>query len=204
MHSKAQHSAWSLPFALCLVLLSQTEGSAATIINFDGLSDSEIVTNQFAGLTFSNTTALTAGVSLNEFEFPPRSDFNVVMDDGGAISILFNSPVLSVSGYFTYLSSLTFTAFDSGATQVGQTTSLFSSNLVLSGDPGSSANELLTVSFAGGISSVTISGDPMGGSFTLDDLRVEPLATTVPEPSSTLLFISGVLAVGVLRHFKTI
>ena len=125
MHSK--RSAWPLPFALCLVLFSQTEGSAATIINFDGLSDGEIVTTQFAGLTFSNTTTLTAGVSLNEFEFPPRSDFNVATDDGGAISILFISPVLSVSGYFTYLSSLTFTAFDSGANQVRQVVSLFGS-----------------------------------------------------------------------------
>ena len=202
MHSK--HSTWPLPFALCLVLFSQTEGSAATIINFDGLSDSEIVTNQFAGLTFANATALTAGVSLNEFEFPPRSDFNVVTDDGGAISILFSSPVLSVSGYFTYLRSLTFTAFDSGANQVGQTTSLFGSNLALSGDPGSSPNELLALSFAGGISRITISGDPLGGSFVLDDVTVEPLATTVPEPSSALLFISGVLAVGALRTFLKI
>jgi len=199
MHSK--DSVWSLTFALCLVLFGQTEGSAATIINFDSLSDSEILTNQFAGLTFSNATALTSGVSLNEFEFPPRSNFNVVTDDGGAIAILFSSPVLSVSGYFTYLSSLTFTAFDSGANQVGQTTSLFGSNLVLSGDPGSSPNELLALSFAGGISSVSISGDPLGGSFVLDDVTVEPLATTVPEPNSTLLCISGVLAVGALRTF---
>ncbi|MBX9660407.1 MAG: hypothetical protein K2X00_17755 [Nitrospiraceae bacterium] len=203
MHSK--RNAWYVPFALCLVLLSQTEGSAATIINFDGLSDSENVTSQFAGLTFSNTTALTSGVSLNEFEFPPRSDFTVVTDDGGVISILFSSPVLSVSGYFTYLTRLNLTAFDSGNNQVGQVVSLFGSNLVLSGDPGSSANELLAVSFAEGIARVTISGDPLGGSFVFDDLTVEPLATTVPEPSSALLFISGVLAVGVLRTlFKII
>ena len=42
---------------------------ATTIIDFETLSDADPVTNQFTGLTFTNTTAITAGISLNEFEF---------------------------------------------------------------------------------------------------------------------------------------
>jgi hypothetical protein len=60
----------------------------ASIINFEtfldgsAIPDSTNITNQFPGLTFSNTTVITAGMSLNEFEFPPHSGVNAVFDDG--------------------------------------------------------------------------------------------------------------------------
>jgi hypothetical protein len=38
-------------------------------IDFEGLTDSTAVTTQYSGLIFINATILTAGVSLNEFEF---------------------------------------------------------------------------------------------------------------------------------------
>jgi hypothetical protein len=166
------------------------QARAAVVIDFDSLNDGDIVTTQFSGVTFQNTVALTAGISLNEFEFPPRSGFNVVSDNGGPITIAFATPVLSFSGYFTYLVPLTLTAFDAGNSQVGQTVSVFSNNLALSGDSGSSPNELLSVAFAGGISSVTIAGDPFGGSFTLDDATFDPAAAEVPEPG-TLSFLTA-------------
>src|SRR5580700_6502590 len=58
---------------------------------FDGTS----ITTQFPGLTFTNTTVISAGISLNEFEFPPHSGSNVAFDDGGPITIAFTNPVLS-------------------------------------------------------------------------------------------------------------
>ena len=145
---------------------------------------------------------LTAGISLNEFEFPPCSGVNVASDNGGPISIFFDSPVLAVAGYFTYAVPLTLTAFDAGNNQVGQAFSLFASNLALSGDAGSSPNESLSISFSGGISSVTITGDPAGGSFTLEDAAY---TSTVPEPSSILLFLTaaGVLAARKSLYDKT-
>jgi hypothetical protein len=42
----------------------------ATLINFEGFSDSTAITNQYSGLVFSDAIILTAGFSLNEFEFP--------------------------------------------------------------------------------------------------------------------------------------
>lgn len=191
---------WTLQLLACLILFSQTQAATATVLNFDGLSDGDIVTSQFAGVTFSNTIVLTAGISLNEFEFPPHSNFNVVSDNGGAISISFASPTSAFGGYFTYTVPLTLRAFNSASTQVGQAVSLFGNNLALSGEPGSSPNELLQVISATGIARVTITGDPLEGSFVLDDATFELLATGVPEPGTGyLLLTAGAMAFVWLR-----
>ena len=155
------------------------------------IADSTSITTQFPGLTFTSTTVITAGISLNEFEFPPYSGLNVAFDDGGPMSITFATPVLSLGGYFTYAEPLTLAGLDASSTEVASATSAFSSNLALSGDPGSSPNEFLSVSFAGGISSVTITGDPAGGSFVLDNATYTTPAASVPEPSSIFLFLTG-------------
>src|SRR3954469_10391595 len=101
-----------LRLGVFVVALAIPSTVLATTINFDSLSDSEAVTNQFAGVTFSNAIALTAGISLNEFDFPPRSGNNVVSDDGGAMSITFASPLSNFGGYFTYDHMLTIEAFN--------------------------------------------------------------------------------------------
>jgi hypothetical protein len=185
---------------LCLAgLLGEVATSnAATIsIDFEGFPDSTILTNQYSGVTFSNAIILTAGISLNEFEFPPHSGVNVASDNGGPITIDFSTPITSFSGYFTYLESITIDAFDAGNSQVASATSLFSNNLAClagppcSGDPGSSPNEFIQVAFTGGISSITITGDPAGGSFTMDDATY---TSTVPEPAQFLSVSICVLA----------
>jgi hypothetical protein len=165
-------------------------------IDFEGFPDSTILANQYPGLAFINAIVLTAGISLNEFEFPPHSGVNVASDNGGPILILFNTPVLSFGGYFTYVEPLTVVAFDSAETEVSSAGSLFSSNDALFGDFGSSPNEFLEVDYASGISSVTITGDPNGGSFVMDDIG---FTSAVPEPSSLLLFLTAVLGFRVLR-----
>jgi hypothetical protein len=154
------------------------------------IADSTPITTQFPGLTFTDATIITAGISLNEFEFPPHSGSNVAFDDGGLISIAFASPILSFGAYFTYSEPLTLAALDSTSVQVATALSLFSSNLALSGDSGSSPNEFLQVSFASGISAVTITGDPLGGSFVMDDVMYTTPEAAVPEPSSIILFLT--------------
>ena len=174
---------------LFLILASVVPLSAGVVtVDFEGLSDSTAITNQYAGILFSNAIVLTAGVSLNEFEFPPHSGVNVVSDNGGPMSISFLTPVSTVLGYFTYLEPLTLTGFDTTNNVVATATSAFSNNAALSGQAGSSPNELLSLSFAAGISSMTITGDPAGGSFVLDDLTITSATESpVPEPSSFLL-----------------
>lgn len=164
-------------------------------IDFEGLADSTPIGITYSGLgvTFTNATAITAGISLNEFEFPPFSGINVAFDDGGPITISFASPQDMVGAYFTYTQQLTFQAFDSMSSSLGMVTSAFNNNLALSGDPGSSPNEFLSLSVPGSISSVVVTGDPAGGSFTMDDVTFSgPSVNSVPEPASGLLVLGGV------------
>lgn len=182
----------SLPLWLLLVIFNQQPLSAGTVtLDFEGFPDSTILDTQYPGLTFSNTIILTAGIGINEFELPPHSGTNVAFDNGGPISIVFDTPALSFSGFFTYAVPLSLAAFDATSSQVDSATSAFFSNLGLSGDLGSSPNEFLSVSFSSGISKVTITGDPGGGSFVMDDVAI---TSAVPEPSSIVLLLAGVLA----------
>jgi hypothetical protein len=189
-------------FAVTLLLFFMTPQfllADTTTITFDDLSDLDSVTNQYPGLEFTNAIALSSGLSLNEFEFPPHSGDNVISDDGGPISIIFSSPITSLSGYFTYLLPLTLTAFDAGGDQVDQVFSQFGSNVAMSGDLDSLPNELLSVSFAGGIKSVSIFGDELGGSFVLDDLSYSTAPSAVPEPSTLSLLFAGAVALFLSR-----
>jgi hypothetical protein len=163
------------------------------------IADSTPITTQFPGLSFFNTTVITAGITLNEFEFPPHSGSNVAFDDGGPIFISFDSPILSFSAYFTYAEPLTLAAFDSTSAQVASAFSLFSNNEALSGDTGSSPNEFLEVRFDSGISSVTIMGDPLGGSFVMDDVTYTTSQATVPEPNSLILLLTCIGGLLTLR-----
>lgn len=190
-----------------LLIVTHPTSARASTIDFEGFPDSTIITDQYPGLTFTNTIILAAGISLNEFEFPPYSGLNVASDNGGPITIDFSTPVTSFGAYFTYLEPLTLAGFDASNDEVASAVSLFSTNDALYGDPGSSPNELIQVSFAEGISSVTITGDPLGGSFALDDATYTTAATSTPEPFSIALTLTGILAlVGFhkLIHFKNV
>ena len=84
--------------------------------------------------------------------------------------------------------------------QVDSAVSAFSSNDALFGDVGSSPNEFLQVSSAGGVSSVMITGDPDGGSFAMDDIS---FTSAIPEPNSIFLLLSGAaLSFGLRRKLS--
>jgi hypothetical protein len=186
------------PLAFGLMLLARPSGAAPITINFDNLADSDVISTQYTGLMFSNAVALTAEISLNEFELPPHSGFNVAMDSGGPMRIDFNTPVSDVGGFFTYSQSLLLSAFGAGNVLLGSVTSAFSSNLALSSfNP---PNELLQLAFTD-IAYVTFSGDPAGGSFALDDLTYNPAQTApVPEPGTlSLVLMSGATWFGARR-----
>ena len=146
--------------------------AGTTILNFDGLIDSTILSSQYAGLGFSGTIVLSAGITLDEFEFPAHSGTNVASDNGGPVTILFSSPIQSFGGYFTYGVPLTIQAFGASGSLVASASSSFSSNQAISGVSGSSPNELIQVAFRAGITKVTITGSSAGSSFVFDDATV--------------------------------
>ncbi len=189
-------------FSLLLLFAAAPIFAGTIVIDFEGLTDSTILANQYPGVTFSNAIILTSGISLNEFEFPPHSGTNVASDNGGPMSVSFLSPAQSFGGYFTFGEPLMLDAFGAANTLLASATSPFPNNEALSGLPGSSPNEFLQVSSASGISRVTITGDPAGGSFALDDATYSTTAAAMPEPSSWVLLLSGSMILAMLRWRK--
>ena len=61
---------------------------------------------------------------------------------------------------------------------------------------GNPPNELLALSYAGGISDITLEADPGGTSFVMDDMTYTtpiPNLSTVPEPSAVFLLATALL-----------
>jgi hypothetical protein len=156
------------------------------LIDFESFSDGDALGNQIPGVTFSSGQVLTAGISLNEIDFPPTSGSNAVVDTGGAIRIDFTSPLAAFGAYFTYVAPLTIEAFDAANHSLGIVSSAFAINLAfLGGTP----NEFIEAAF-GGIAAVQITGDALGGSFVMDDMVLTP--REVPEPGTLSLVLLGV------------
>lgn len=183
-------------FAIALLVTGLTfaQPVSAATIDFESFSDGEVLSNQLAGVVFTDLAILTSGSSLNEFEFPPASGVNVATGTAASSSIAFSTALSSFGGYFTYLGGLTIDFYD-GATLLGSVTSAFVDNFVSSGN---SPNELLQFVATGG---AAITSVVLTGTFTLDDMSY--VASTnqppVPEPSSVLLLLTGGAAL-VYRH----
>lgn len=152
-----------------------------------------MVASRFAHACAENLTALTAGLSLNEFSFPPHSGDTAVFDDGGPLSLGFLSPVAEFGAFFTYTTPLTLAAYDASANLIGSVTSTFGSNTADGADAGSSPNEFIFLNFSTStIWTVTITGLLTGGSFVMDDATFASAPTPptgVPEPATLILML---------------
>lgn len=185
--------------ALCLAASCAAlpvRAADVVFIDFESLLQGAPVGSPFAGIAFANAIVLTAGATLNEFEFPPHSGFQLAGDEGAPMRISFDLPVSDFSAFFTYAVPLTLTAYDAGGNLVGSATSRFASNLALSGDPGSVSNERIELTHASGYSSLVIVGAAAGTSFTIDDIT---LSSPIPEPQSVVLLLAGLAWVAARR-----
>lgn len=192
-----------LPLALLACLLGASSLQADLVIKhgFDEYLDYSSLTGEYAGFTYSNALVLTSSISLNEFDFPPRSGANVVVDDGAPLTVLFPELFHRFDGYFTYGAPLTLSFFDDNAQLVGQVSSAFGNNIGTAGEAGSAPNELLSYAHGSGFRSMSISGGPNGYSFAGDDFTFTQAAPTViPEPEHWALLAAAVAAVCLRRR----
>ena len=150
----------------------------ATLLDFEDLQDLDAVASQYStqGVTFDNAIALTAGFSLNEFDYPTASGQMAIGDDGGPLVINFANVTDSISAYFTYGSQLTFSAYDAAGALLG--------SMVNAGFDNLGSSELISLDFVG-VSSLRIAGE-WDGSFIMDDLNFNSVAP-VPAPETLSL-----------------
>jgi len=169
------------------IILLCTTSAGATLLNFEDMPDLTSVGDFYApyGVHFSNALSLTAGFSLNEFDYPPSSGLVAIGDDNAPIMITFDNPAENIFANFTYGSQLTFYAYDHIGTLIGSYINPASSNL--------GSTELIPLSFAN-VSSLEIAG-AVNNSYIMDDLNFTP----VPEPSTIALLGSGLMGLLGLR-----
>ena len=169
------------------IFLSISLPAQATLVDFEGLSDNLSLSNEIPGLTFNGATVLTAGLSLNEFDFPPTSGENVAAALTSLLEVTFTDLMDTVSGYFTYAEPLTFSIYDTNGGLLASIQSAVASNL--------GSNELITLS-GQGIALLRINSN---SNFTLDDLSYSKASVPAPEPATILLLAIGAMGFGVSR-----
>ncbi len=168
-------------YGLCLLFGAAPAHADSTTITFDGLTDSSPVIAQYSanGVNFANAVALTAGISLNEFDFPPYSGATVLADDLAApLLVSFSMPMFAVSAWFTYATPLQIHVFDFSGNVLGDVVSPNPSNL--------GTSTLIQIPFLN-VGRLDFSSTQTG-SFTVDNLS---FTSAVPEAPEWLLLGAG-------------
>lgn len=157
--------------------------SAPPAIDFEIVPDGASPDTTYRGVTLTGGSVLTAGLSLNEADFPPRSGLRVWADSGGPILARFDQPVGTVAVSVTSIQRVVALLFTPGrptpdemlildaATDLNAPARTVSAQLSMGGRP---------------IERVLFRGAAAGGSFVLDDLS---FTTIQPAPGINRLSI---------------
>lgn len=180
--------------ALTAAAIMCAHGPAATaspiIVDFEGFSDGSSITNEIAGVSIlQGGLVLTAGLSLNEVDFPPRSGQNVLLGNQ-TLTFDFTDTISEFTAFVTYAAPVELRIYDSFSQLLFFAVSGFSNNTATSGDPGSLPNEMLRFDAGSGIDRVTLTS---AGDFVVDDVtfsRATVPPNPVPEPPGAMLLIA--------------
>ena len=181
------------------LLLSPEAQCAPITINFDGVADFTGAPGLYSsnGVDFSGGNVFVSAVfggGLNELEFPPRSAEGVFVNDANETTITFASAIISFQAFFTYGGPVNIGFYDSSNTLLNSLASQYLTNLAISGDPGSSPNEELSINNLSGVTYARILAT--GADFAMDDLTVVfgsggggegGGGPVIPEPSTVVL-----------------
>lgn len=196
---RRQLSALLLASTLCFA----SAASAQTVINFDNLANGVVVTNQYAGVSFSstagNTNYITAQSSYNGSKpnFLCTGPVNSSINCTASTIVTFESAVSGVS-----LKGMGIN--DGGNVKVAQVdlynglTFLGSQNILGNGE---GYNPLLIdLSSWGSITRFELTNITDGGGIGWDDITYTSGSTSVPEPSSLALVAAGLVGVMAARR----
>lgn len=168
-----------------LLVNTPTAEAVPVLLDFEDIPDLTSVEDFYSsyGVHFNDAISLTAGFSLNEFDFPPSSGDVAIGDDWAPIEITFDNLTQDIYANFTYGSQLTFSAYAADSSLIG--------TYVHSGIENYGFSEQIALGFTG-VSSLVIAGE-WDGSFIMDDFGFNSNSTApVPEPATIFLFSTGI------------
>lgn len=183
-------SFWARIVTVLVISLAFGTSATAGFVDFESFSDGDLPTTEIPGLTFDGATVLTAGLSLNDLDFPPHSGSKVVAALDGWLTVKFDMPTNLVGGYISY------------ADAAGVNLSLYDINNLLLADaffaaPVAGPSNIVSNQFvllgATNISRMVVSlNSPIPDNpFTLDDFT----HTYISEPATVMLIALGLFAV---------
>jgi len=196
-------SAIVLIFLIPIAQAAPIPNPSTQTLDFENIADLTVL-GALGQASFSGAYIASAGLTLNEFEVPPHSGTNVALNEDASMIINFANGVQAISGFVTYSSPLII-KFYGGSGELGNYSSLFSSNLALSGDPQSSANEYFSFNSIEPITGLSIISQAEN-SFALDDLTfsvIEEEPRNIPEPNTIALWLLGiVILIGINKRIR--
>lgn len=168
-------------WALALVAFGLGSAAHAALVDFESFNDGDLIVSEVPGVVVSGGTVLSAGIGLNELDFPPSSGFNVLAALSGPLTFNFGVAV-TASAFLVSAEQVSVSAFDALGALLDTFDAPFASNL--------GAPQWVDFSRPGASRYALASAQP----FVIDDLNFNAAPFGIPEPSSLALCVATLAA----------